>query len=1638
MADPFDDDFLDEIAALPKAEFVKFHDKLTPDERSMFEAALNRPRGSASPEIQPFTSPELPKAEFGPMPPRLKPGLLVQAAEGVSEAWNAPVDEAFGINSGPVGGVKKLVGVADAAIKPFKQAYVDPAIKFVQKAQRGALANVAETVGLDEGTLDRVVGPGVAQGARNLASLPLGDPQTYQSSAEYEEKQKALGEAGAAVFEASPAGMATRALGREDARTAAYPEQTIPGAAAQTLTRAYADLPLFLIPGVGKSPVAQGASIGALSGLVNTSEHAAPVQEAALGAVAGKVLGEAVPAAMGWLQREYRAVSDALTKGALKDLKLPEWVKGADSVAIVPSAQVSQIVEKVAVAERTANIRPPGKAAEGTANMRAGAKASMREGRIVDGTVEVRPLSIVDGEVRAGEWKPSKTSESDVVYFDNVTQAEVDALKAQGVLPKNSIIAADTARAEDLALAKAGQEVETVLMKETHETEPRVMFDAESETLGLDKLPDNDFLVARQKAGQPVEFKVVRARDIHAESLERRALVEIQTPEGPKLGFAKGVETEGAAKGQVVIHPPEAAEHLPRSLTESTLVDKGSMRFVDSKAELNRILTERAQIKQEAEDAILAAFDSKVAQQAAASGLPVIQTQAGPRVSFNAADGAPAPTPVPPGTFTPAQAAAVEPPFIMGGNGVPVPPGAPVPPAPPPPGGGMSLAVQRNLGKIVDFVIPPTSRGPRGLLDWGQSQALGDAVSHVHAAQDASPMVGRVFTHLADKQSKWVKQVKAGKSGVSAKQAEADLQAAIADVGRQMQQGDYSLRDFKLKYPEAAAEMDQFVQSWKALDNEFDARIKALDFHAPDMTPAPEGWERFMALAKADEPHLAQVYLAQTLGPKAVGQRIAADKAKFNRLLNGAKAEIRASSEGKKLTPGEIEERAVSVLEDFLHDPKSKLGSAKALDKLAHDLRVFERVVNAWGPIKGVGTTATDYVRGAIDKSKLVTNLERQGVALAEKDLAFLTEFRRKMDQSLTPWQREALGHVVDPMTNMAFSVGRRWSELQRAEAMGVMRNSGMIMSESELRAIHPNFRAEGWSPVPNDPQRFGRFALKGDPMSPVPNTNYFIHPDATQPFLEYDEGLKAMKEFVRAMRSGPLSGVMLANDMRKLALTVGNPGAWGSNIFSNLTSIALKAGIGPVKLFRHGGFADAISHWKGYAANPLAVGGDAAWIREGIARGMIGSDSLGREVAPLLQALARDPSSVNSFSGFARFLTALPGLGKGVRKGAEIYSAIDSIAKYGSWLTMLKSAGVDLKTGAVDAAALDLFVNGRRAAVFGPRTPLPTNPAELLDFAKQVAQFRVNRAFALPDRAARVPEASRLAANATLGTVTGDFAHVAAEEARSWGMFPYRLATEPGVAGAVAGWGMVAAGAAGLLAIGREALGLSDENIRKSQAAMPVGAKTYTPALVGLMEVGPEGQVANLDLSRFFEPLRWAAGDYLGRPLDQQLHTSPGQLFARLMYNASIGQLGGSLTGPATDKLAQGAGLDVHQKWNASPAVRGVGPVAEALYNWAAPPVVKDIVRAQDIANDAGPNNIPAWAPLVNRATLGAVKVTGAPGRAHEQEKKEEGLVERRDQQRALSSQRNRDTTTREEKQDLRQEKRALKKQVKQEKKER
>jgi hypothetical protein len=931
-------------------------------------------------------------------------------------------------------------------------------------------------------------------------------------------------------------------------------------------------------------------------------------------------------------------------------------------------------------------------------------------------------------------------------------------------------------------------------------------------------------------------------------------------------------------------------------------------------------------------------------------------------------------------------------------------PGGPITPqslAPPPPTGNFAVRGARALKeaglRVADLFINPAARGARGSATSDPKLMLlaNHAAGAAQSGQAIETLLPRMLESVKQRVAPWVDAL----PPASKAQFYRDVDTVLGSRGM-------TVANLKQKWPQLAAGIEQELVDFKAREYKnsliLDQPVtpQGESWMGAKSITAPEGMDKLAKDLIDDEAYVARLYLAPLAGRGEMKKLLEQNSILHAEILNDIAKDIIKRHHPVGTQPSTVKMEALLELERYLGNPEEVLakrpgtggtnqqGAAGLRARRAGNLEVQAKVYAQWSKANPTAVKPSmRFVKGVIDEAGLARELNAVGVTLPPKDIKFLTEMRSELGEVLKPWEKKALRLVQDPFTKAAFSTVRQEALLVQKAATDAAREGGFIKSFQELEAAGIDPVLEGWKEVPLDKSRFGPWAGKTGPE------RNFIHPEMWDGLNAIPDTVRQLNALTAALTDSPhalVRGAANAHFAAKTAYTVYSPSAWMSNITGNSWGVA-KSGVTPLDLFTKGGWSDAVGQWREFTARPneVSIRGSkitgADWMREGMKYGTVGTDAFSEEMAPMMKKLLHKDvfGQVTGIHGFADLRNSLLKMGA---KPKEAYAAIDSVFRHGTWLTLLKKSGVDIETGKLlDRKAADYMLNGGRFRLMGSATAMDISQmtdAEVVDALKSAMSWRIRRSFGVPGQPGVATRVVAAASNLTLGHGANMFARTAMEEVRSDMMVLYRALTEPGVAGALLGWGALA-GAVGLAAVNlRRASGITDQDAKTSVEGLPQSLRSYSPALEGVWRWDTEGRVVAMDLGRIFQPLRYTGGDTLARPIMDQAGANPGQLGARTAYNILVGSaFGGSTVGEhVIDPMARTAGLDLAEQYTPADVEEGPYAIGAKLAKYLAPGLGTQLMTAASRAGD--PRNAGAG-EYMKPLTAGVFSVGGTPQQA-------------------------------------------------------
>lgn len=753
--------------------------------------------------------------------------------------------------SGPAWGFDPL-SAGLTALGEFEKTAIDPVIKWVQKKERDRYEKrIAPTL--------REKAPQVAFAVENLGKLAYGEtelnrgPESKQGpsdkqSAIISDLQEKFGDKGAAAY--------------------------------QSMLQGFSNLPLYLIPGLGEEAVVQGATAGLLSGLADPSVG---VEESTIGggsvggAVGGLVkLGTKAAGALKGLTKKA-AKAEALPIGVIAPsqvdafadtvMKMPETAIPTkdvpeDAVALVISKEGDDLVAKALKIE------------DGVPTVQ----------RIQEGTAKASPRALVaDATPKSG---PNGTVASPRRQNVIVTPEARDMLKAEA--------SADGPTVDDWVAGK-WLDGDTVFTKEN------------APDLGpLNDVHEGKVLVLEGGGGDgTARLYDINSPKLQMEVLRQRGLHEVKLPDGSKV-LAFPIPSPTDSDNFVTLMRPEADEFLPNALKQDMSMSQEefyrSARSIESDNDLRRILGERQQLIQDAEDTAERVRASAVAQQ--------LDVQLG-----GTGDG---------GKLPPAP---------------PVDGGAPIGPPNP---NSLSASDEpkarwwQNIlkaGRAIDRkFLPPTARGPLDIADEAVRAFSVDNLERYRA--DTLKSLNQQFPELG--QMKPLEQ-----------------KAVLSSITKYLV-GDIDRVALEQKYPQVKAAVWQRIESEKAQIAVDERRLRELGMLGPEDTIA-----KAMGVKPEDmEDYAVRMYWRHLMSPGEWATMFKKDERVMKSVTDDIYRDVYSTKEFKLMSEEQRRTLAETHLDFLLGDPekmkllredpegafKNILSEARGSLKARKDLRSWEKL----------------------------------------------------------------------------------------------------------------------------------------------------------------------------------------------------------------------------------------------------------------------------------------------------------------------------------------------------------------------------------------------------------------------------------------------------------------------------------------------------------------------------------------------------------------------------------------------------------------------------------------------------------------------------------------------------------------------
>ncbi len=546
---------------------------------------------------RPSYLPEITVPEFGP-----------EANESVGQGVRTPPPEAQ----------VPFAPVFDAARK-FKAEHITPVVNFWQANARAAYLG-GDDPGLENTNIHerahwgpqdpnapgqklREAAPNLAYAVEGLGALGLGETSFNTGNEEHADlldprarkAQEGLRATASAAANASATGQALRKVSPETADRATALAGDVGAAGIQSALSAYSDLPLFLIPGLGKNPVLQGATGGFITGMVDPRGD--PERDMVAGGVAGGVISGAI-------------------KGIAK-LKQARKVNQSRTVpvAIVPPEEVGNFADGMFTLADTV-VPGAGGASDAAAHV---------VGRGPDGLPVTKAISITPEGVQA-KTVGGRRNRPNAVVLATPEVREAAARDPEGP------------DAQSIWQEWKGPGTQPMVLDPEVRYSPDDLADMAAQSYGnMPDVMDGLVIAVEGKGGDgTARIHTVNSPKLQIEILKAREIAEVTRADGSKvLGFP--ATPDGERWGIV---RPDAEEGIPGSAVSDFVLGEGDSLRVLEHGEIKAIVDRRA-------------FELKEARDAAATAQADAAVQAEDIALGGNGDGRKLPPPPPPGDMGP-------------------------------------------------------------------------------------------------------------------------------------------------------------------------------------------------------------------------------------------------------------------------------------------------------------------------------------------------------------------------------------------------------------------------------------------------------------------------------------------------------------------------------------------------------------------------------------------------------------------------------------------------------------------------------------------------------------------------------------------------------------------------------------------------------------------------------------------------------------------------------------------------------------------------------------------------------------------------------------------------------------------------
>jgi len=432
-----------------------------------------------------------------------------------------------------------------------------------------------------------------------------------------------------------------------------------------------------------------------------------------------------------------------------------------------------------------------------------------------------------------------------------------------------------------------------------------------------------------------------------------------------------------------------------------------------------------------------------------------------------------------------------------------------------------------------------------------------------------------------------------------------------------------------------------------------------------------------------------------------------------------------------------------------------------------------------------------------------------------------------KERRALRDWEKLALGELDNAFVRIAESMTRQKQLILQGEMWASVASNPQWSSFAD--DIAGRAQKGHTHRVPSDPHRFGKLAGR------------YVSPDVWE----------ALVQAPQAQRNASTAISKLVNAL-KYNQTVANPGSWVTNFLANAQGAALSNLVNPfASPYKIGNgmltFARDLAAHK--AAPGLRADVAASRFERAMELGVVGSEY---STAEFVRSAGAWKNLLEKEAGRGRGVNALQVMVNIAKKGkdaaADLYSGIDSLWKYSTYVSGLEKGGIDASGNLNVKKAIDFIGDRYRAGM---------SDEALKEAVELEVARRIHFSFPMMDR---VGEA--VAKGGKAAGVVNPYIKVKSELVRVYAQLPQRMAREKGMAANMMGYALIVGGLTYALRSAREAAGIRQQELDLAFKTAPRAMQRFKPGATALWWRDANGRPVTTDLTQMFEPLTWMQGD--------------------------------------------------------------------------------------------------------------------------------------------------------------------------------